>query len=419
MPRAKVAPGRASKRSCSSASSWRGANLRLCATSANARPRASRAAASSCPTPVISVKLASLQGLVLRRGGITPAQLVRVGLLGHPVPQPVLDAQREPQRFGARGDELVVARDQPARLAGVALLVADLAEVEQRCRLVGLGLERALEERFGVLGALQLEGAHSRRRIGAPRRAVERVAQRGEEVLDRLFLAAGLAQEPAVVVVDVAVVRRQPQRALEARLGALVVLHLHVDQPVHAVRRRIVGIRRDRGAQLLESDAEVAVAEIQRGQLGAQLRAVPRIADLADDGPGVVLGRLRRASSQQREEQERSFHARTSFRARLRRVRSFTSPASWPHAAAMSSPRVLRVVTVSPARCITSAKPRIRSGCERLKPEFGNGLNGIRLNLLRTLAARSTSSRAWLSLSFTPSSITYSKVMKSRGAFSR
>src|SRR5829696_9343699 len=144
MPRAKVAPGRASKRSCSSASSWRGANLRLWATSASARPRASRAAASSWPTPVMataSVILASLERLVFGGVRIAPAQLGGEGLLGDALAQAALDAHREPQRLGAGRVDLVVARHQAARLPHAALAVADLPQAEQRVRLVGLELE--------------------------------------------------------------------------------------------------------------------------------------------------------------------------------------------------------------------------------------------------------------------------------------
>src|SRR5919106_1594734 len=121
MPRAKVAPGSASKCSCSSASSWRGANLSCCATSASARPQASRAAASSWPTPVISLILAALQRAVFVRVREAPAQLVGERLLLEALAQPALDAQREPQRLGARVDELVVARDELARLSDVPL----------------------------------------------------------------------------------------------------------------------------------------------------------------------------------------------------------------------------------------------------------------------------------------------------------
>src|SRR6185503_830024 len=424
MPRAKVAPGSCSKCSASSASSWRGANFRLCATSLSASPCASRAAASSCPTPVMtaSVILALEQRLVLGRLGITPAQLVGVPLLREALAEPALDAQREPQRFGARRHDLVVLGDQLARLADPPLLVADLPEVQERRGLVGVELERALEVGLGFLDLVHPERAGAGGRVRAPRRRVERVADRLQEIFDGRGLAPGLAQEPAVVMVDVGVVRRQAQRALEARLGAVVLLELHVNQAEHAVRRRVARIDRRGGAQLFQRHAHVAGAVVERGELGVELGAVPRVADLADDRAGVVrrlrVRRRRRAPRQQQQERNSS-HARTSFRAKLRRVRSATSPASWPQAAAISSPRVLRVVTVRPARCSTSAKRRMRSGEERLKPDWGNGLNGMRLNLLRTFPARETSSRAWVSLSFTSSSITYSKVMKSRGALSR
>src|SRR6185312_6480465 len=63
-----------------------------------------------------------------------------------------------------------------------------------------------------------------------------------------------------------------------------------------------------------------------------------------------------------------------------RRVLSRTFPASWPQAAAISSPRVLRTVVTSPASINTSRKRDTAFAEERLKPESGKGLNGIRLN---------------------------------------
>jgi hypothetical protein len=62
------------------------------------------------------------------------------------------------------------------------------------------------------------------------------------------------------------------------------------------------------------------------------------------------------------------------------------------------------------------AKRLTRSAGERRNPESGKGLKGIRLNLQGTSRTRCSSARASASLSLTPSSITYSKVMKSRGA---
>ncbi len=63
------------------------------------------------------------------------------------------------------------------------------------------------------------------------------------------------------------------------------------------------------------------------------------------------------------------------------RVRSCTSPASWPQAAAMSSPRVRRTVVTMPPSWSTAAKAATRAAGERDRPDPGNGLNGIRLTL--------------------------------------
>jgi hypothetical protein len=71
-----------------------------------------------------------------------------------------------------------------------------------------------------------------------------------------------------------------------------------------------------------------------------------------------------------------------------------TLPASWPQAASMSSPRVLRVVvTMSFARRM-SENARMRSAGERLYCVCGNGLNGIRLTLAGRFASSFASWRA-------------------------
>src|SRR3954471_8060405 len=122
MPRTKVPPGKSSKRSCSSASSWRAANLRLCATSAIESPRSSRAAFRLAPT--LSVIQPSLQGLVFRRVREAPAELVGVALLRYALAHLALYAQREPQRFRVRRHELVIARNEAPRVLGISLPVA-------------------------------------------------------------------------------------------------------------------------------------------------------------------------------------------------------------------------------------------------------------------------------------------------------
>src|SRR3954462_5231672 len=234
MPRTKVTPGNCSKRSSSSASTWRGASFRWWATSDIVSPSRSRAFLSSAPTG--SVILPPLQRLVFGRPGETPAQLVGVALLGHALAQVPLDAQCQPERLRGRRDELVVTRDQLARLLVAALPVADLAELEQRRRLVGVELQRPLEVILCVLGIVDAQGANAGGGIRAPWHGVERILHRLHEVADALLLPPRLAQEPAVVVVDVGIVRRNAQRTLEAVLRLPVLAQLHVDQAVEPIR---------------------------------------------------------------------------------------------------------------------------------------------------------------------------------------
>ena len=80
--------------------------------------------------------------------------------------------------------------------------------------------------------------------------------------------------------------------------------------------------------------------------------------------------------------------------ARRRSVRSCTWPASWPQAASMSSPRVLRMVATMPASCSASGSATMRARGLVRNSLPGNGLNGIRLSLHGTSRTSATSSRA-------------------------
>src|SRR5205823_1397634 len=126
------------------------------------------------------------------------------------------------------------------------------------------------------------------RRIRAPRRGIERVADRVQKIPDRLFLARVLAEEPAEVVVDVGIVGRKPERAVEAVLGTVVLAQIHVDEAVHAVRRRKRSVRPGGKPQLLEGDAHVAALVVRGGELGMHSRAIARVADLADYRAGIA-----------------------------------------------------------------------------------------------------------------------------------
>src|SRR5438105_3258648 len=84
------------------------------------------------------------------------------------------------------------------------------------------------------------------------------------------------------------------------------------------------------------------------------------------------------------------------IRCKRRLVLSCTFPASWPQAASMSSPRVLRTVATKPASCNTCWKATIRARGLVENSVCGNGLNGIRLNLHGTSRTSAASCRACL-----------------------
>src|SRR5258708_21305342 len=161
MPRTKVPPGSRSKRSRSRAWSWGGGNLSWWATSETDRPRASRALFSSAPTA--SVIFTPLQRLVLARGGEAPAQLVGVALLGDAFAELALYAQGQPQRFRIPRHQLVITRNQLARVVNVRLAIPDLAQLVKRRRLGGIELQGTLEEFFGVLDVAGAHHQHDRR----------------------------------------------------------------------------------------------------------------------------------------------------------------------------------------------------------------------------------------------------------------
>src|SRR5919197_3180162 len=285
MPRTRGPPGSASKRPASSASTCRGASLSWCATSETVSPSASRALLSSAPTA--SVILTPLQRLVLRRAGEAAPELVAIALLGAALAEPALDAQCEPQRLGARRHELVVLRDELARVLRPALPVADLAKLEQRRRLVGIELQRALEKVLRVFHVVLAQAALPRRRVRAPRRLVERVLHRLHEMLDALLRAPVLAEEISVVMVDVRVVWRKTQSALEIVLRERVFLELLIDEAVEPVGWRVRGIRVGGGAQFLQRDAHRAALVVGGGEVGMHARAVARIVYAAGYGAGV------------------------------------------------------------------------------------------------------------------------------------
>src|SRR5262249_21414600 len=90
--------------------------------------------------------------------------------------------------------------------------------------------------------------------------------------------------------------------------------------------------------------------------------------------------------------------------------------ASCPHAAWMSAPRLSRIVVLSPPSRRMAWKRRMRGRGLGAYGAPGNGLKGIRFTFARNVRSRPSRRRASASVSFVPSSITYSKVMRRRRA---
>ena len=94
-----------------------------------------------------------------------------------------------------------------------------------------------------------------------------------------------------------------------------------------------------------------------------------------------------------------------TIREATRRVLSLTGRRAARRLRPSSSPRVLRVVVTTGVDQDLGNADTLR---ERSKPEFREGIQ-VHLKLHGTSRVSATSSRAWASLSFTPSSMTYSE----------
>src|SRR2546421_2838851 len=89
---------------------------------------------------------------------------------------------------------------------------------------------------------------------------------------------------------------------------------------------------------------------------------------------------------------------------------------SWPHAAPMSSPLLHRTVVVISASSRIDWNARIRASGGRRNGDPSQSLKGIRLTFARTPRRSRTSRRASSGESLIPSSMTYSKKTRWRGA---
>src|SRR5512143_3790852 len=100
----------------------------------------------------------------------------------------------------------------------VAAFVAEAGQLIEGLGVASVCGHRLLEVvRRGSI-VLQLKRAQTRVRVRFGRRSVERILDGGHIMLDSILLPPDGAQEPAVVVVGLGIVRGQTQRALKRRV---------------------------------------------------------------------------------------------------------------------------------------------------------------------------------------------------------
>ena len=123
----------------------------------------------------------------------------------------------------------------------------------------------------------------------------------------------------------------------------------------------------ERPLDLLLGKGHIAALEVGDAELGVELCCLARLRQAS-----LLLGGRehdRRRAQDQDEQAAQRTHACTAKPKRLEPsrtvTRSVTSPASWPHAASISSPRVRRTVAVIALSCSRSRKRAIASRPER------------------------------------------------------
>src|SRR5450830_667839 len=387
------------------------------------------------------------------------AQQGRHGRLRFLVAKAAVDPHGQPQHVGRQGVEFGSALYAIDKKTGPLIIVPLVIHPRQEgagARMIGFDAQGVKQVALRCIVLLQAQAAGTGIEHGGKRRLVDGILDGRVEIAQALGAAAVLAQKAAVVIREFRIVGRQAQGALEALVSQADFTHLRIDQAAYPVSIGKVRIDGDGLLDFIQRNFQLVVLEVADRQLQADRGAlfhiglVGRRLDVAA-GAAAVAGAVAatRAGAGAQQQCQRSHKARaqparvqeaiSTMRPKLApylflyssifsmrsctRVRSCTSPASWPQAASMSSPRVLRIVVTRPPSSSTWAKALMRGFFERSKPDSGKGLKGIRLNLQDTPTTGSltsaSSSRACSSLSLTPSSMQYSKVMKSRGANSR
>ena len=151
---------------------------------------------------------------------------------------------------------------------------------------VGLALHRGPQLRFSRSVVAGLARANCGVVHGTLRRGVERITQGRFEILHRLGGVLALADEPAVIVEDLRVVRGDPECLFKGGGRLAVLAQLHIDDAEHVVRLRMRRHHADSLQGGIECHAVIAQPVVLAGAFGMNLRPLCR------PGNACLLGGL-------------------------------------------------------------------------------------------------------------------------------
>src|SRR5690606_7549800 len=333
------------------------------------------------------------------------------------VPERPFDLHREEQHFRRRLVGRQVALQERARLQELLLAVHDEGSLDQRLSIGRVLLERTPQVAFRAVEIGGRREAHAGVRERDLRVVVVRGAGGALEMRDGVVVAFLPAKPYRVRIAHDVIARCRPHRLLVVLGGEPGVVQALVGERQHGMRDREVAVELDRPLEPVARELVIAVLEVTRTELVVLLGRLAVVHLLRRVRRGRYAGRQQRRDGKACKQllRGKTVHAVATFgffSLKRVRIRSLTLPANWPQAASMSSPRVRRTVVTRPCRRSRSWNAATASGGERRKRVRGKGLKGIRLTFAGRLTSRRASCSACASESFTPPSMTYSKVMK-------
>src|SRR5690625_489527 len=350
-----------------------------------------------------------------------------VGLL--PVPEPLfyLHAQKHGGRIGFC--HCFITLQEGAGTKGVILQQIKSRQLIQRGRIFRVVVQRRAQIVLGIVPSPVTP--RTRARVGQHHFTgfVKRIAHCAAKQLIGFPVFTLTAQKCSVGVKGGTIVGRQAGRLSVMPAGHCIATQLLLNQGQRDIGRHMGRIQTNRALELFDGDFQITPLKVTHTQAGVQVCAAHRAYPVHSQSPvftrmsataaGCNAACHKQANSKKQHGGTQSLDhggesaclASCCCMVSRRWLGDSSLPTSWPQAASMSWPRVLRTVVTRPAARVISLKRSMASSDEHLNGGPGNGLNGIRLILHGSTLTRRTRARACSGWSLTPSIMVYSKVI--------